>query len=794
VFAHYFKVARRTFAKNKSNYGINLIGLVSGTLTALIIAKYLGFSLSYDDFHENKEKIFLVHHEESTDDLDVQSLTDTYWGTGEVIKESFPEVAKITRYGGYLEKLVMTTSENGELVKFNENKIRYVDSNFLTIFTYPMIYGDPQTSLSKVNSVVLTKSTSKKYFGEIIPIGKVLTTRVSWGTEEKLTVTGVIEDIPKNSTLQFDFLVSQSPPETAEYWTSPSYRTYLLINKQTEPDLLAEKLSKEINQISTLSAAGKKINLKLESIASVRLNSNEYILALVGLFILIITWINYLNISAAQAYSRLQEIGVLSIMGASRFNFIMQFSIETCLLNVIAIMLIGIGYALLEPSMQAFTHYHLLPLFGDGGMINFFFVIIFLVGSIAAIGLQKVILNTEKALQSLSNGEEWKTRVGLRRILVIVQFCISATLIISIFVIASQLDYMKNQDKKFDASNILILKAPKDTWDGKVEKLRSFKHESNKFPFILSTAISTTVPGEEYRHEIFLSLPGKEEKTLVHANGIDAHFLELYDVPILAGNNFSSHNISINSNGIILSKAAAELMGMANFNDAINSKIIDHESRRPLELIGIVDNYHKTSLKYEIKPMAFRFNAYRGHLSLKLSSSHLPEHSDMTNNIALISELWSTVYPDQPFDYFFLKDKILSQDEADVYFGKLFGFATVLSIIISCLGLFGLSLFLSRTQRREIAIRKVFGASSLNILKFLTKGYLSQLLIAIIIGAPSAYFLMRAWLRNYTYRVDIQFWLVCLAIFILTSFFLATVSYHTYSASIANPTKTLREK
>jgi putative ABC transport system permease protein len=447
--------------------------------------------------------------------------------------------------------------------------------------------------------------------------------------------------------------------------------------------------------------------------------------------------------------------------------------------------------------VQSLTNGHLLPLASDPTSINFIMVSIFVAGALIAATVPAFILLSENFGAGLRNIYSSKIGpVGLRKALVIFQFSVSTVLMISIFVISGQLKFLQVKNKGIDLKNVMIIKSPmaKDTtWIAKRKILQLFKERCAEIPMVVGVTSSTTVPGEEYRHEAFLSFEGSERKTLVHQNGIDENFFALYEAEFLAGNDFIPNARAKNRAGIILNETAARALGISDYERAINSKIIDHEEPDvSLELIGIVKDYHQTSLKYELKPMAFKYNVQRGHCSLKIRTSGL-NHAEFSEGLATINRIWRESYPDASFDWFFLDESFAAQDREDQYFGKFFKYFTVLSIVISCLGLFGLSLLISTKRQREIGVRKVFGATTVDILAIFLKGYLGTLTISIMVGSPLAYLLMNMWLRNYAYRIEIGFGLVSMAIFSLTLIFVFTVCFHTIKSSLANPAKILRD-
>lgn len=791
---HYFKIAYKTLNKNRYYTFLNVFGLVCGTLSALIIANYVGGSLQFDSFHQNKDRIFAVNQEEFVSGNPQKESSSCYWGIGELVKQ-YPEVINVTRFGYHVESLVKANDETRNDLSYRENRILATDSNFLKIFTFPLVYGNPNTALSEDNSIVLTRAFSRKYFGNTNPIGKALTIRVPWGKETIYKVTGVLDDLPSKSRFNFNFLITQSPLTVEEYWAYPSYSTYALLDEHAEVSELTKKLTRVLDEKPELMSANKKLVVSLESLAKVRLSNTEYLLALVGIFILLISWVNYLNQIIAQSYSRNKQVGIQRILGASSKNLKIQFAVESALICFTSLFLTIVIYLSIEQSLQSFTQGHLLPLTPALTLVNIIFLTIFIVGIILAATLPMVIFSLQNSGATLRNVHWDKVGgIGLRKALVAIQFTLSSIMLIGLFVITNQLDFLKNEDKGINMKNVLIVKAPivrDTTWGVKRKALELFKEKCAGLPFVLETTSSTTITSEEYRNETFIGLQEKNDKVLVHQNGIDEYFFDLYDVKFIAGHNFIPDAGFKNRNSIILNESAAQNLGIRDFNNMINAKIVDHESKEVYNLIGIVKDYHKTSLKYKIQPMAFKYNIFRGHISLKVNNSELNANT-LDQQINSIQQIWEQVYRDAAFNYFFLDRQFEAQDIEDRNFGMLFKFFTALSIVISCLGLFSLSLFISIKRQKEIGVRKVFGASIGEILILFYKSYLGPLLISILIGAPFAYFLMNEWLRNYAYRAEIGWRTMLMALLILILIFFFTVSYHVIKSSIANPVKILK--
>lgn len=794
MISYYFKIARKVLVKNKYYTFINVFGLVCGMLTTLVIGKYIGGSLQFDSFHVKRDRIYSISQQETIEGSTEKERTATYYGVAELLSQ-FPEVVNFTRYNQHVEALVMAEDEAGDQKTFTENKIFIADSSFLDIFTFPLIHGDPNTALSKINSIVLTKATSQKYFGNANPVGKSLTIRSPWGKETTYMTTGVMENIPSHSRFQFDFLITQLQISPEEFWNFPDYSTYMLLKDNVNDKELSEKLTNAVTRVPQLKSSNRKVILSLTSMADVQLSNIEYLLTAVGIFVTLICWLNYINQIVGQSLWRIKEISVLRVLGASWSNLRTQFIVESTIISVTSLILVIGIFLTFERSLQSLTGGHLLPLMSDPTFVNLIFLAIFVVGIAFASAVPNVIFSSQNFGATLRNIHTTKIGgVGLRKMLVVFQFSISTILMIGLFVTTKQLQYVSKKDKGFAMKDILIAKTAmvKDTtWNVKRKTMELFKERCRKLPFVIDITSSTTVPGEEYRHETYLSLQYNRTKALVHQAGVDENFFSMFEIKFLAGHDFIPDARAQNRSSIILNKSAANALGISDFNKMLNTRIVDHESDLVYDLIGIVNDHHQTSLKYEMRPMAFRFNELRGHFSIKINSAG-SVHSREEQLMAL-EQIWNETYSDASFDTFMLYEKYEAENMEDQYFGKLFASSTILSIIISCLGLFGLSLLISTKRQKEIAIRKTFGASSASILANFLKGYIGPLSISMIIGSSLAYFLMNAWLTSYAYRIEIGLGLVLSAIFSIILVFLFTVSYHTIKSSTTNPVNILKE-
>lgn len=795
MLVHYLKTAFRNFSRNKLYFTINIIGLAVGISASLLLAKYAGFNLTIDNFHQQKDNIVLVEQREFKAGVQSEKQPSTYWGAGKMAVDLYSEIKAVARFTPNVEMLVMAMRPTGEQVGFNESRICSVDTTFFNIFSFQALAGNAEMALASPNSIVLTHSMAKKYFGDSDPIGQTITTRVSWGEESSYKVTCVIPDPPDNSSFQFDFFVGASGNQPSElHWNDPSYPTYLLLNEGVALDELSDKMNRDIGQNPALTAAGKNVNFSLHRLSDTSMTTNDKMLSMVGILILIISWINFINLSIGSAQARSKETGVRKVVGANQKQIIGQFVLECILINGLALILAVIIFILFRPLLEVNGN-KVLPLFNDSTSINWIFATIFVAGAIISSVYPAFIMSSMNPVNSLKGKlTQGRKSMTFRIALVIAQFTASVVAVIGVFIVSDQLDFFQKQDLKINVNHIVAIKAPKDVWEGKMERLASFKNEAMNLSMVENAASCTTLPGLSYRHEMNFGLTTSADRYLYYVNDVDANYFPLFEVKFLAGQNYNIDTPGKNRGGIILNKAAVKALNIANVEDAIGQTVTETEEGNTYEILGVVDDYHQMSLKYEILPQAFRFNRNRGDITIKIRGQNYTSIDDLQNCIASLKNIWAKIYPDQAFEYSFLDARFNDEYHAEIAFQKLFTWFTGLSLIIACLGLFGLSLLLSVKRKGEVGIRKVFGASSTTILGLFIRDYLIQMLISIALGAPIAYFVMKSWLESFIYQTPIHVTSFLIPCALLIVICVLTIAYHTIRASLANPVKTLREQ
>jgi putative ABC transport system permease protein len=799
----YFKTALRSLLKHKAFSFINIFGLAIGMAAFLLILQYVTFELSYDQFHEKKDRIFRLQQ----DRYDKGQLS-TQWaagaaGIGTAIKEAFPEVetyAKLRGNGG-----VISYGEK----KFREEKIYFANNDFFSVFSYPLVKGNPAKLLTEPFQAVITQSTAKKYFGNEDPIGK----RISYNKREDYLITGLVEDMPENTHLKFTILfsfptfVKFAGPEAETTFDWDGFYTYVLlkpgVNPKTVEAKIPDMLEKKIGEINR--ERNHKVVYHLQPVTDIHLYSSYmieaeangngesvYFLLIIAFFIIIIAWINYINLSTAKALDRAKEVGIRKVMGSYRQQLVGQFMFESVLVNLFA-MLLALGLVVIcLPMFNWLTDRQMG--FSLLTKPNFWLALIglFAIGSLLS-GLYPAFVLSSFQPIAVLKGRLSKTTHGafLRQSLVVGQFAASVALMVGTFCVFRQINYMQGQELGVQINQTLVLRGPNVTDSTYSDKLNSFKNELLRYPGIKKVAASTEVPGQKVGWNaggIKLVGSGPGEANQYRVIGIDYDFLDSYGLKVIAGRNFSKE-LSTDPKAVLMNEAAAKLMGFAKPEDALN-KQIDFWGEI-YTIVGVVANHHQESLREDYDVHIFRLIPdSQNYYSLKLEAGS----ENLNQLINTAHTRWGQFFPGNPFEYFFLDEHFDKQYKSDKQFGQVFGVFAVLAIFVACLGLFGLASFVTTQRTKEIGIRKVLGASISSILMLLSKDFVKLVLIAFLIASPITYYLLKQWLENYAFQASISPWMFILPGLLILLIALLTVSTQTVKAATDNPVKSLRSE
>ena len=799
MFKNFLLSTIRNIRKNGFHSVINIIGLSIGILSAIFILLYIQDELSYDKHHENYTRIYRLES-----DFTINNKHDKFAVTSiplaPALKIEYPEVEEFVRFAGD-EDILLRYEEK----EFYEDKLFFTDSSIFNVFTHRFIYGSPEKALTDPNTMVLTESLSKKFFGNENPINKVLKT----GDGMNFKITAVIEDVPSNSHLKFSGLFSVNTLaeiysrerfnsfEPGRFWNINPY-SYILLNENTDISSIHEKFPEFYNKY--MAEVGNQINasfnLMATPLADVHLTSKYegdeptgniiyvYIFGLVAIFILLIASINYMNMATARSFHRAREVGIRKVVGAHRSLLIRQFLGESILMSLLAMIIAIIFVVILLPIFNNLADKNLSFCIGTNpGIFLQAFIISIVIGIISG-SYPAFYLSSFMPVKVLKGSIISGRKNGtLRKILVTFQFILSIIMIIGIITVSKQLNYLRNKNLGFDKENILLTQVQDTTFR---KKIPAFKEELLQNPNITHVSSSTGLPGNV--RSIVVMRVEKDNKMQEYALNfvmVDYDYIDLLNMEIIAGRNFDEKMGTDLEEGVIINETAAKKLGWGD--EAIGKKIdfgidLDGSAQRNTKVIGVVKDFNYVSLHNPIEPLGiFLSSRPRYYLAIKY------QPGTTQSVIEYVKDKWDSFGANRTFDYNIFENQMDEMYSAEVKLGKIFLYFTILCIFIALLGLFGLSSFIAEQRTKEIGIRKTFGASVSSIVRLLLKEFTYLVLIAFIIAVPVSYFAIETWLQNFTYSAKIG-WMPFIAGGVM-AFIIAilTVSYHSFRAASSNP-------
>jgi putative ABC transport system permease protein len=791
MIKNYFKIAWRNLLRNKAFSFINITGLAFGLTCCLLLVLYLQHELSYDRFHSKADRIVRVIMEYKIGDAGNRgNFTSTK--VFPEFKRKFPEVKDGVRMNSWGSRLV----KYGDKILVEKNFI-FADSTFFNVFDFKLISGTASDVLKAPNMVVLTKSAVKRFFGNENPVGKTL---LLGSKPDAYLVTGVTEDCPTNSQIQFDMVASLSSlgPMQEERYSDANYTTYLLMNSAASLKPLQNKINGLMKQENEKNDFN--VNFELETFSKIHLyspydaftpNSNInyiYIIMGVALLILMIACFTYINLSTARSSERAKEVGIRKVSGAFRLQLFWQFISESVLLTVIAVVLSFLLMIILLPSFNTLAGTSLLyqQLLNPSVLLIallFVAVIALLAGSYPALmlsGFQPV-----KVLKGAFKNNNSGT--VLRKGLIVFQFVISVFLIISTFVIKSQLQLIQQKKLGYNRDNVVVL----DIDQKLIEKIDVVKSELSAVTSVKGVSLAYESP-VKIRGGYDMSGIDLSKSMAVTANPVDENYIGVTGLEIIAGSNLTVQDIkdaskedyAKNYYHFILNESAAKAMGWPP-QDAIGKKMFLGEGR-PGEVKAVVRDFHFASLHSEIQPLVLFPGGWATNLFVKVDGNNMPAV------LAAIESKWKTLAPHRPYSYHFLDEDYQKMYEAEMRTGKVFNVFALLAVVLACLGLFGLSAYAARQRVKEIGVRKVLGASVANISLLLSSGFIKLVAISFLIASPIAWWAMTKWLQQFNYRVNVEWWVFAIAGVLSVLITLITVSFQSVKAAVTNPVKSLR--
>jgi putative ABC transport system permease protein len=773
MLKNYFKITWRNIKNNKIYSFINIMGLAVGMASCILILLWVKDELSYDKFHENYSNIYQTNVE-----LQGTRYVDNPLALAKTFKNQYPEVKRITRYS-YRYWLI----KHGDNI-YNENG-SLVDDDFLKIFTFPLIKGNPETVFASKDSIVITERTAFKYFGNQDPIGKSLLINNTL----ELIVTGVLKNVPKNSHLQFDFLAPMKlMGERGE--TSWSYEawTYALLEKNISLKDFADKISGFIMEHDKRTNEKEILHIRpLSKVHLYALNGTDpilyvYIFLVIAAAVLIIACINFINLSTARSNTRAKEIGMRKVVGAERTDIIKQFIGESFILSLIALLISITLVFLFLPAFNSLAEKQMtLDIFSS---VSTWFLLagLILFTGLAAGSYPAFMLSSFKPVDSLRRG---KLRSGtggfvLRKVLVVGQFTATIVLIIGTVVMFKQLNYIRNKDIGLDREHVVAISMNRELRGS----YRSFKNEIKQNSHVINVSAARRYPTNiGHINPVYWEGKGPENYVTMTDASVDYDYFKTLGMEIIQGRSFSEEYPTDKQN-YILNEEALRITGLESPIGKMFS-CWDDEGK----IIGIVKNFNASSLHNEIEPVIFTMSQRHGSYSfifVKITPTDIP------GTLAYLKKKAIQFAPNNLFEYRFLDDVFNSQYQNDERIGEIYKYFTFLAIFISCLGLFGMASFTVEQRTKEIGIRKVLGASITNILQLISKDFLVLLIISNVIAWPVAYYLMTKLLSNYAYRTSLSVWVFIVSGITAALVALLTVCMKIVRAAHANPVDSLR--
>jgi putative ABC transport system permease protein len=811
MIRNYIKSAYRSLLKNKVYGAINILGLTVGIACCLLISLYVVDEISYDKFFDDSDRIYRVA-------LERKYPTNTrFFGSSPVnmataLKDNYPEIEEAGRLHRlfFQNEIVVAIDDK----TFIEEKYLFADSSFFKVFSFNFIEGNPSTALNALDKVVITESTAKRFFGEESALNKTYNIDTS-----TYIISGVVEDVPSNSHMEFDILGSiealqfLTQAATTNNWVSPWLFTYIKLREGTDPDIFEAKLPEVVNAYGLASilqqlaisaedypASGNEFNYFLQPVEDIHLKSNldveikansdityVYMLIAVVAFILIISCINFINLATARSAERAKEVGIRKVMGSNRSLIVKQFLTEANLITILALLLALTAVWVVLPSFNLLVNKNLsLISFLNPVVIAVLIGFALVIGTLAGLYPALVI----SALQSAEvlKGEYKSSTKGiwLRNSLIVFQFFISITMISGMLMLNKQMNFMRNKQLGFNTENIIVIDQAQELG----QQQNAFRNEIMRIEGVESTTYAFAMPSDFIGNFIANSEIPDVPQLRTFSVAIDDDYLSTLNMEIVEGRGFSKDfNDSL---GVIVNETAVKLL---NYTDPIGRTIINPSPRENqtgvFTIVGVVKDYHHLSLHTEIPPMVL-FNlsdeAVVPKLGIKVATS------DIHGVLEKVEATWKDFDVERPISYSFLDDKLQQLYTVDLQTGKIFAIFTIVTIIMACIGLFGLAAYVTQQRTKEIGVRKVLGASIPGIILLLSKDFTKLILLAFIISMPLVYYGMTEWLSNFAYHTNIDPLTLIAAglITILLSFL--TISYYSIKIAILNPVNSLRSE
>ena len=786
----YIKIAWRNLIKFRKYSFINIMGLGLGLACCIVILMYVQLELSYDNYHEDLDRIYRIpmHKESSSRQISWAMNTAPLAPT---LKALFPQVEKAGRL--YFMNDV-PIKVNGE-TRF-EDDVAMVDQEIFDILTVSFLHGDPASALSRPNTAVLTREMALRYFGIEDVIGKT----IQVGSED-IEITGIIQDSPRNTHMKFKILGAlffEEDPWWMNHWPTVTTYTYVKLVEGTDPVVFGKLISDTANErVPELKRRGETVTFVLQPVKDIHLQShlnlereppgNPMILVVfssTGVLILLISCINFINLTSARYVNRAKEVGVRKVSGAGRRQLIGQFMGESFVISFFALAIAIIAVNILLPLLNRLLSVHLeiSDLISMASLMGIFIMTI-IAGAVAG-SYPAILLSSVQPVVALKHAVFHRHRgASARKILVIAQFVISITLIIGSIIIYRQIDFMKYKDPGFEKERKIVLSLP---YNGLLtERYETVKEAFQDHPSIVGATVSSTVPGRQFStNKIWISGHMNDRSMSLKFLRVDHDFIREYDLDVVAGRPFSREFTADKKFGsVIINESLMHAFGWETSEEAMKNTFFDP----PRPIVGIVKDFHIRGFQHDLEPLYMNIWPERfRHITLSL------ETENMRQTLAFIEEKYKEFFPDLPIDYFFLESDFEHQYLTEERINRIFGVFTLLGILISSMGIMGLASYIAEQRTKEIGIRKTLGASVSGLMIFLTKDFGKWVLIASLIAWPIAYVALKQWMTNFAYRVSpgwLTFLLAGALYFVIA---VTTAALQVFRTARRNPVESLR--
>jgi putative ABC transport system permease protein len=786
MFKNYFKIAIRNIIRHKVYSSLNIAGLAIGMACSILILLWVQHERSYDRFHTNAGQFYRL-----TSYFDDFKAAVSPAGMGEGLQAQLPEVRSVVR----LSKPAINLLDAGPNRKFEEKRCFYVDSNFLKEFSFPLVSGNAATALMRPESILITASMAKKYFGNENAMGKLI--RVD--NHDQFIVTGVLADIPSNSHLQFDCLFPMSYMARFDNdlkrktWGDFNFYTYIRFDRQVTAAAVPGLEKKIVKIFKSHVGEEAKIGFRLQPLTAIHLHSNmqidvpghgniQYvnIFFLAAIFIILVACINFMNLATARSAGRAKEVGLRKVVGAARYQLVLQFLGESLIISFFSLLIAIIIVASVLPAFNLLTEKSLSLHLLDGRLVAGLLSIAFITGIIAG-SYPALLLSGFRPVQVLKG----KLRLGglnltFRNGLVVTQFVVAIVLLVGTAFVYRQLQFIKNKNLGFEKSNLLYVPMTGEIW-GKRQALQSALQQS---PLTSDFTVISDLPTELITGTLNVNWEGKDPKSqiIIPSMYVDERFTDVFKMTMLTGRHFSPA-FKADSGNYVINEKAMQVMGFTAAN--VVGKSLSF-GRQKGTIIGVVNNFNFKPLQYSIEPLVLRLNGYGGIVVVRTA----PGKTEAT--IQQLSKVYAGLNPAYPLSYNFIDKDLDHLYRGEQKMGSIFNLFAILAVFISCLGLYGLSAFMAGQRTKEIGVRKVLGASVASIVYLLSTGFTRLIFIAIVIAIPLSWYGISKWLQGFAYHISINWIVFALASLTVLVIAWLTVSYESIKAAITRPAVSLK--